>query len=204
MQAKHERLAFRLTGILIQLNSGNRLSAKVLAEEYKVSLKTIKRDLDSRLIELPWKEQGPVFYQLNDNKMNNIGVDVIERFCRFAAVKELFPPIDHAFLDVLMNNHILVKGLKYENIDFHKSEFTQVEQAISSSQKIRFDYKKINEQGTKQYCIEPYGLVNKNGIWYLIGLDAGKERTYSFKQVSNIEVLADTFDVNETLKEKLK
>ena len=136
--------------------------------------------------------------------MNNIGVDVIERFCRFAAVKELFPPIDHAFLDVLMNNHILVKGLKYENIDFHKSEFTQVEQAISSSQKIRFDYKKINEQGTKQYCIEPYGLVNKNGIWYLIGLDAGKERTYSFKQVSNIEVLADTFDVNETLKEKLK
>ena len=170
MQAKHERLALRLTGILIQLNSGNRLSAKVLAEEYKVSLKTIKRDLDSRLIELPWKEQGPVFYQLNDKKMNNIGVDAIERFCRFAAVKELFPPIDHAFLDVLMNNHILVKGLKYENIDFHKSEFTQVEQAISSSQKIRFDYKKINEQGTKQYCIEPYGLVNKNGIWWNDGL----------------------------------
>ena len=99
---------------------------------------------------------------------------------------------------------IFVKCFKYEIIDFNKSEFTQVEQAISSSQKIRFDYKKINEQGTKQYCIEPDGLVNKNGIWYLIGLDAGKERTYSFKQVSNIEVLADTFDVNETLKEKLK
>ena len=136
--------------------------------------------------------------------MNNIGVDAIERFCRFAAVKELFPPIDHAFLDVLMNNHILVKGLKYENIDFHKDEFTQAEQAIASALKIRFDYKKINEQTSKQYCIEPYGLVNKNGIWYLIGVDAGKERTYSFKQVSNIEVLADTFAVNETLKEKLK
>ena len=204
MQAKHEKLALRLTGILIQLNSGNRLSAKALAEEYKVSLKTIKRDLDLRLIELPWKEQGPAFYQLNVKKMNNIGVDAIERFCRFAAVKELFPPIDHAFLDVLMNNHILVKGLKYENIDFHKDEFTQAEQTIASALKIRFDYKKINEQTSKQYCIEPYGLVNKNGIWYLIGVDAGKERTYSFKQVSNIEVLADTFAVNETLKEKLK
>ena len=123
MQAKHERLALRLTGILIQLNSGNRLSAKVLAEEYKVSLKTIKRDLDSRLIELPWKEQGPVFYQLNDNKMNNIGVDVIERFCRFAAVKELFPPIDHAFLDVLMNNHILVKGFKKANLPMWSKPF---------------------------------------------------------------------------------
>ena len=71
MQAKHEKLAVRLTGILIQLNSGNRLSAKTLAEEYKVSLKTIKRDLDLRLIELPWKEQGPAFYQLNVKKMNN-------------------------------------------------------------------------------------------------------------------------------------
>ncbi len=52
MQAKHEKLAVRLTGILIQLNSGNRLSAKALAEEYKVSLKTIKRDLNLRLTEL--------------------------------------------------------------------------------------------------------------------------------------------------------
>ena len=91
-----------------------------------------------------------------------------------------------------------------ENIDFHKSEFTKVNQAIANNQKICFDYKKINVRGIKQYCIEPYSLVNKNGIWYLIGLDAGKEKTYSFKQVSNLEVLEDTFEVNETLKDKLK
>ena len=204
MQAKHEKLAIRLTGILIQLNSGNRLSAKELAEKYGVSLKTIKRDLNLRLYKLPWIEDGPEFYQLNIKKMNNIGLDMIERFCRFAAVKELFPPIDHAFLDVLMNNHFLVKGLKYENIDFHKSEFTKVNQAIANNQKICFDYKKINVRGIKEYCIEPYSLVNKNGIWYLIGLDTGKEKTYSFKQISNLEVLEETFEVNETLKDKLK
>ncbi len=204
MQAKHEKLALRLTDILVQLNSGNRLSAKELAEKYQVSLKTIKRDLKERLIELPWKEEGPEYFAIDIKQMHNISVDAIERFCRFAAVKELFPPIDHAFLDVLMNNHILVKGLKYENIDNHKTAFTKIEQAIAAQQKIRFDYKKINVQGTKQYCIEPYSLVNKNGIWYLIGLDAGKEKTYSFKQVSNIDVLEDTFEVNKTLQDKLK
>ncbi len=204
MQAKHEKLAIRLTGILIQLNSGNCLSAKKLAEEYNVSLKTIKRDLDLRLIDLPWKISGKDSYQLHVKKMNNISVEAIERFCRFAAVKELFPPIDHAFLDVLMNNHILVKGLKYENIDNHKTAFTHIEQAIASQKKIRFDYKKINIKGTKQYCIEPYSLVNKNGIWYLIGLDSGKEKTYSFKQVSNIDVLEDTFEVDATFQDKLK
>ena len=70
MQAKHEKLAIRLTGILIQLNSGNRLSAKELAEKYGVSLKTIKRDLDLRLYELPWIEDGPEFYQLNIKKIS--------------------------------------------------------------------------------------------------------------------------------------
>ena len=204
MHSKHEKLAIRLTDILIKLNSGNRVSAKQLAEEYKVSLKTIKRDLDMRLIELPWKEQGPTYYQLNTTKMHNIGVEAIERFCRFAAVKELFPPIDHGFLDVLLNNHILVKGLKYENIDHQKQAFTQIDKAIANCQKIQFDYKKINVKDLKQYQVEPHGLVNKNGIWYLVGLENGKEKTYSFKQISNLEVLPDTFIMNETLKEKLQ
>ena len=85
MQAKHEKLALRLTDILIQLNSGNRLSAKALAEKYQVSLKTIKRDLELRLIELPWKEEGPEYYAIDTKQMHNISVDAIERFCRFGA-----------------------------------------------------------------------------------------------------------------------
>ena len=36
----------------------------------------------------------------------------------------------------------MVKGLKYENIDHQKQAFSQIEQAISNCQKIRFDYKK--------------------------------------------------------------
>ena len=74
MQAKHEKLAIRLTGILIQLNSGNRVSAKALAEEYQVSLRTIKRDLELRLVELPWKEEGPEYYALDIKHMHNIRV----------------------------------------------------------------------------------------------------------------------------------
>ena len=53
METKHEKLAIRLTGILIKLNSGNRVSAKQLAEEYKVSLKTVKRELYEQLDKIP-------------------------------------------------------------------------------------------------------------------------------------------------------
>ena len=38
----------------------------------------------------------------------------------------------------------------------------------------------------------------------MVGLENGKEKTYSFKQISNLEVLPDTFIMNETLKEKLQ
>jgi len=38
----------------------------------------------------------------------------------------------------------------------------------------------------------------------MIGLDDGREKTYSFKQISNLEIVPDTFVMNEALKEKLQ
>lgn len=204
MSANTKKLAERLSAILVDLHSGQRLSSHSLAEKYGVSLKTIKRDLGQRLDNLPWLEAGPQFYRLDTQKMQHTNLETLTRFCRFAAIKELFPPIDQAFLDNLLKDHILVKGLKYENIQGLKQQFLQLEQAIDSCHMVYFDYCKINEKQAKPYTIAPYGLVNKNGIWYVIGLDQGKEKTYNFKQISNVKILTTTFECNQDLKEKLR
>ena len=46
MSQKHQKLAFRLSDILTRLNEGRRLSVSELAEEFKVSERTIQRDLN--------------------------------------------------------------------------------------------------------------------------------------------------------------
>ena len=46
--ADHDKLAYRLTQILVKLNQGEKLDPKTLADEFNVNLRTIQRDLNSR------------------------------------------------------------------------------------------------------------------------------------------------------------
>ncbi len=45
MDKKHDTLSLRLANILLKLNNGEKLNPSQLAQEYKVSLRTIQRDL---------------------------------------------------------------------------------------------------------------------------------------------------------------
>ena len=65
MANKHEKLAWRLVGILTKLNSGERINIKDLANEYDVSIRTIVRDIQDRFAFLDWEENNYPFYRLN-------------------------------------------------------------------------------------------------------------------------------------------
>ena len=56
---KHERLAYRLSDIIVRLNNGERLDIFELADIYKVSIRTLKRDFQDRLTVLDFSEAGP-------------------------------------------------------------------------------------------------------------------------------------------------
>ncbi|GHT80762.1 hypothetical protein AGMMS49960_03070 [Betaproteobacteria bacterium] len=57
-RTEHNTLATRLVDILQRLNNGERLRPEALAEEFKVSLRTIQRDLKERLGFLPLENAG--------------------------------------------------------------------------------------------------------------------------------------------------
>lgn len=65
---KHERLAYRLSDIIVRLNKGERLDIFELADTYKVSTRTLKRDFQDRLTILNFSESGPQFYRLETKK----------------------------------------------------------------------------------------------------------------------------------------
>lgn len=56
----------------------------------------------------------------------------------------------------------------------------RVFQAVAERKQIRFSYRPLGkEEGPR--AIDPYGLVNRKGVWYVIGRDASDEEVKSFR-----------------------
>lgn len=204
MGSRNIELAFRLGDILAKLNRGERLEVKQLAEEFNVSTRTIRRDLKDRLIFLDWEEEGPKYYSLSKSALGRLYKEDIERFAHFASIQNLFPKIDREFFQKQLTQSICVKGLSYEDISDKKELFAAIKSAIDTQTLIRFSYVKNDRKTMKNYVVEPYILINRFGIWYLIASDAGHIKTFCFSQMNQIEALAETFERDEALLDEIK
>lgn len=204
MNKKHERLAYRLAEILIRLNQGERLDIHELAETHEVSVRTMQRDLNERFSFLEWNEQGSRYYSLNKAKLGHLSMDDIRRFAHFASIQDLFPEADRHFFQEKLTQGIRIKGFQYEDISNHKDMFDRLNKAIHSHQRIHFHYTKTSDNSSKYYELEPYCLLNKNGIWYVVGIDGGKKKTFCFTQMASLDVLLETFAVNQQLVDEIK
>ena len=204
---KHERLAYRLSVILIKLNAGERLDILALAETYQVSIRTLKRDFQDRLTPLDFSECGPRFYQLHPKKIGYLDITDIKRFANFVSVQDLLPKIDRIFFQEQLSQSILVKGFAYENIQTRRDDFKAIDQAIGECLYIEFDYRKMSERATdscpKHHRLQPYRLLNKNGIWYVVGQRDGQTRAFCFTQITNLQVSTQTFTACEDAKAQI-
>lgn len=201
MSRKHENFAYRLVCILQKLNRGERIDVKQLAEECSTSVRTIQRDFNERLDFLAWNERGPRYYSLDKSKLGHLYPEDIERFARFCSIQELLPQIDRRFYQQHLTQSVQVKGFQYEDIKHRQADFDALHQAIEAKQKIEFNYTKAGEEKGRYYRLEPYALLNRNGIWYLIGTDteAGKQKTFCFTQIRYLNTLPEHFQHNPDL-----
>lgn len=188
----HDKLADRLANILIRLNQNETLQLNDLANDYKVGLRTIQRDI-SRFSMLDIERLDGNRIRLNKSKQGHLSPSEIRRIISFASLQHLFPAPERAFFQEQLTNSITIKGYEYENISHREAEFNQINHAIEQQREIEFDYQKVGSTESKHYRLAPYHLVNKNGIWYLIGTDAHKQKTYCFSQISNLQISTQTF-----------
>lgn len=201
---KHEQLANRLATILTKLNRGDCLNINQLAEEFCISPRTVRRDITERLVDLDWKDTGPDYYSLEKKALGRLYKEDIERFAHFASIQNFFPK-DHRdfFMDKLVQS-IHIKGHNYEDLSHKSHEFNMIQSAIEKCQYINFSYLKNNSEAAKNYKIAPYILLNRNGIWYLVGLDNGQTKTFCFSQIEKLGVLTETFTVDQAILESIK
>ena len=191
----HDTFGYRLIQILKKLNQGEKLDPKALAEEFNVNLRAIQRDLNERFAFLPLEKANGVYY-LPLSFLGKLSLRDVELFARLAGVSGLFPSGSDNFLreifDARIQSALLVKGHQYEDLDGKESSFRQLEQAILARQKITYEYRK--NEGAKTYVgVEPYKLVNHDGIWYLAGKDGDKLKAFTFSKIDRLQVSDETF-----------
>lgn len=201
----HDTLVYRLAQILVKLNQGEKLDPQALADEFRVNLRTIQRDLNERFAYLPIEKTNGC-YRLDPAFLGKLSTRDIDRFAGLSGVRGLFPSLSDDFLrdifDSRIQSALLVKGHHYEDLGGKEQLFRDLENAIVSHRHITFDYAKA--EGKKFYSLlTPCKLINNKGIWYLAALDANKLKTFSFSKIERLNTLETTFEPKPDIETQL-
>lgn len=205
MKKEYDKTAIRLASILFKLNQGEKLNKKQLAEEFNVHSRTISRDLDERLSFLPFVISENT-YTLPSSYLGKLRLEDINRFAKFASVKDLFGKIDQAFFQKYLTDSIIIKSYQAESIAHKQQEFDTINDAIQKKYLLKFSYKRVSQKEDKNrsFEVEPYKLVNNLGIWYLVALHDDKIKVFSITKISLPQVQNQKFEPNPLIVETIE
>lgn len=210
--------ASRLLTILLLLQARGRMTARQLADELEVSVRTVYRDVESlNAAGVPlYGDAGPSggYRLLNGYRMRLTGLTAGEAESLF--LTGLPGPATELGLGaaVAAARLKLAAALPPEHRDragriqgrFHLDapgwyrggdqtpRLGPVAGAVWDQQRIRVLYRRWKAPQEVSRTLEPYGLVLKAGRWYLVAGGGDRIRTYRVSQILDLEVLDERFE----------
>ena len=179
---KHDKLATRLAHILMRFNDGGKISVEELASEFDVDTRTIYRDLHQRLSFMPIKKEGGKYF-LEPFALGKLSFKDIQNFAILSGIDALYPKLDSNFIvDLLsekVNRVLMVKNSGFEKVDY--ALFEKISVVILNKLMIHFSY------NDKPRSVNPYKLINNNGIWYLLADEEGKLKHFALSKIKNLK-----------------
>ncbi len=200
--ASHKlKYADRLANELARFLAGEELSPKHLAAEYGVDVQAIQRDFNQRFAFLQLERKAGR-YKLPASLVGKLSAPDIRRFAGLAGVSRLFPALSDDFLrelfDARLTDVLLVQGMQYEELGDKETTFRTLEAAISQHRMVSIYYQK--EDGLKAYpLLQPYKLVNHDGIWYLAVNDGKQLKSFTVVKIETLELQDTTFGPDPTV-----
>lgn len=196
-----ETIAYRLTEILRRLNEGEKLDPQALVEEFGVTQRTIQRDLNDRFAFLELEKKDGV-YAINRMRLGTLNFKDVQRFASLAGLQGLHPLLSTDFLKSLLENRLqsalLIRGHNYEDLQGKEPLFNQLKHAIEEHRIISYQYTKTDGPKMVQ-AVQPYKLVNQDGVWYLAATDAGRLKSYALSKIDRLLVSPETFTPDPTV-----
>lgn len=188
--SRYDRLAVRLSVIISRLLSGESLALQVLAEEFGVSERTLRRDLHQRLSHLDIESSNGV-YRLNDRQLKDYSPGAFS-FMRSTGIARIIPVQDRQMMNLLMGEEgaspclIWHAPLKYQGAlpEF----FSRIVLAISKARQIT-----LRTEGQHHEGLDPYRLIYYGEEWYLVVCQSGSLRVFALAIINAVTVMPHHF-----------
>ena len=209
--------ADRLLSIITLLQRNKLITAKTLAKELEVSIRTIYRDIEAlssmgipvysdrginggikllgdyktSLTGITTNELPSLFLSAGDKILTDLGYTKLKNssLLKFASNSSLeqITEINN------IQNFIYIDMNTWQNIDTStlKEALKILQDAIWTSKAINIKYQKQSIE--KIYDINPLGLVCKKGTWYLVGINSDIIKTYKISSIIDINKYNHSF-----------
>lgn len=212
---KYRKQLFRVVSILNKLDSNKVISSSELAKEFKVSLRTIQRDLDllsNTGFPLSSSERG--FYTFVDGfslkKANLTGEEASLLSFLFDITKSLGKDFEKSCSGIIKK----VIQQEYETPFYAKlpqgplkkleSPFLKIiEDAVCDCHRTIITYDSSGK--LKKFDLCPLKIIFYDGFWYLLAQRYGKEYVLKFRieKIKSVEVQGESFAPPENLQTML-
>jgi predicted DNA-binding transcriptional regulator YafY len=208
--------ASRLLSILILLQLRGRLTAEDLAAEFEVSERTIYRDIDAlSMAGVPvYGDRGPgggfALLEGYQTRLTGLAADEAEAMpmigmmgpaadlglghAASAARNKLLAALPSARQQ---SADRVAERVHFDAVDWYRAagplpHLPAVARAVLDQQRVSMRYESWKD--VRDWEVEPLGLVQKGGIWYLAARGGRKVRIFRLSNMAAVKVLAERFE----------
>lgn len=193
---RHDRLAFRLSLIISRLVAGETLYVRMLAAEFGVSVRTLRRDFRERLMYLDLDYQRG-YCRLRAGASGAQGELDVLTFAHRTGLAGLFPGFNRRLVNLLLNCEdapcLTGDVLSISNPSASLS-FYRLIKAIITCQRVT-----LLTDGDRCERLAPYRLIAQQGIWYLVGEQGAHPAVLILSDIHLVQPSSETFRRNEHL-----
>ncbi|WP_181797921.1 YafY family protein [Streptomyces sp. WELS2] len=203
----------RLLSILLLLQTRGRVPAPELAERLEVSVRTIYRDVEALsaagvpvyaergrhggigllagfrtdVTGLTADESRALFVLAAQGAHAALGLDTALASALRKVMAAL--PAPHRPAAEVTSRRVLVDATRWKSGPERAADLAVLQDAVFSDRRLRLRYRHSGEREARTYTVDPYGLVAKAGVWYLVADRRGRPRLFRADRVRRARLL---------------
>ncbi|MEV3959619.1 YafY family protein [Nocardia sp. NPDC050193] len=210
--------ASRLLSIVLLLQTRGRMTAKQLARELEVSVRTVYRDMESlsaagiplygeagydggyrlldgyqtRLTGMTADEAGALWLSGLPGPAADLGLGAALATAQRKLLAALPEPFRASTGRIAQRVRLDTAG--WYTLPEDLPHLPAVVEAVWNQRRLHIGYRRWAEPRQVRRTLDPYGLVLKSGRWYLVAAAGKSIRTYRVSQIHPVRTLDDTFE----------